>query len=545
MTDTPDEEQQGSRPDETPPADWTPPSTEPPAARATAPPVKPVAPVTRPATPVVPLPPLAQPMVPAGPSIWPVGSATATPAALIAALAAGVVGMFVMPLGITGIGYFLTGLAIAAAAAVAGQGWLRNPAQAVAAALTLLLLVVLVFRDAPWLAVLCILTALGVASLALAGGSRWPGLLLGTLVMGAAAPLSLVWAGRGLINSTRNGNSRGALRGAAVAVVTIVLLLVFGALFASADVVFGNLVDSVLPDLSVETLPARIFFLFLVTAMALAAATVASVPPRFDGLADGPPRPVRRYEWLVPLALLDALFAIFVVVQVSAVLGGHGHVLRTAGLTYAEYARRGFAQLVVVTMLTLAVLAIAARKAPRETRTDRILVRVLLGALAVLALAIAVSALRRMHLYEEAYGATRLRLLVAAFEVWLCVLFAFVLAAGVRLRANWLPRATVATGVAMLLALAVLNPDRWIAEHNVGRDKVDLSYLSTLSADAVPTLDRLPEPQRSCALRAIAEDAADRDPWYGFNLARHRARQLLAARPPQPDVDCDEIMNYR
>lgn len=477
--------------------------------------------------------------------MWPLPSATARPAALIAVLAAGVVGMFVMPLGVTGVGYLLTGLAVAGAAAVAGTAWLRSPAQAVAAVLGLLLLAVVGFRDAPWLAVLCLLTAFGTASLALAGGGRWPGLLLGAGVMPIAAPLSLVWAGRGLIASARNGNSRAALRGAAVAVVTVVLLLVFGALFASADVVFGNLVDSVLPDLSLTTLPMRIFFLLLVTAMALAAASIAAVPPRFDTIASGPPRPVRRYEWLVPLALLDVLFLIFVAVQVSAVLGGHGHVLRTAGLTYAQYARQGFAQLVVVTVLTLAVLAVAARKAPRETKTDRILVRVLLGALAVLALAVAVSALRRMHLYEQAYGATRLRLVVAAFELWLCLVFAFVLAAGVRLRAAWLPRATVGAGVVMMLALSLLNPDQWIASHNIARDKIDVRYLSTLSADAVPALDRLPEPQRSCALRQIAHDVEKSDPWYGFNLARHRARQILAARPHQREVDCSDVLGYR
>ena len=49
-----------------------------------------------------------------------------------------------------------------------------------------------------------------------------------------------------------------------------------------------------------------------------------------------------------------ALFAAFVALQIAALYGGHDHVLRTAGLTYAEYAHEGFAQLMVAAALTLA-----------------------------------------------------------------------------------------------------------------------------------------------------------------------------------------------
>ena len=59
-----------------------------------------------------------------------------------------------------------------------------------------------------------------------------------------------------------------------------------------------------------------------------------------------PTLPVRRsltpWEWALPLALLAGLFAVFVAVQIAVLFGGHEHVLRTAGLTYAEYARQGF-----------------------------------------------------------------------------------------------------------------------------------------------------------------------------------------------------------
>jgi hypothetical protein len=211
--------------------------------------------------------------------------------------------------------------------------------------------------------------------------------------------------------------------------------------------------------------------------------------------------------------------------------GGDRHVLETRGLTYAEYARGGFWQLLTVTALTLVVIAAAARFAPDA---DRVLVRALLGPLTVLTLVIVASALFRMHTYEEAYGFTRLRVLVSVCEAWLGSVLLLVLVAGVRLRGRHLPEAAVATAVVALLGLAMANPDGFIAERNVTRyaetGDIDLPYLSGLSADAVPALDRLPAPQRDCAL--AAQVRGQEDGWREWNLGRSRAEDVLRRTPP-------------
>ncbi|MGB8650833.1 MAG: DUF4153 domain-containing protein, partial [Mycobacteriales bacterium] len=110
--------------------------------------------------------------------------------------------------------------------------------------------------------------------------------------------------------------------------------------------------------------------------------------------------------------------------------------------------------------------------------------------------------------------------------------FVLLLAAGVRLTGTWLPRAVVALAAVALLALAVVNPDGYIAGHNVTRyqqtGRIDLAYLATLSPDAVPALVRLPVELRGCALQRLAPELRDSaDPWYDVNLARVRARALL------------------
>ena len=149
------------------------------------------------------------------------------------------------------------------------------------------------------------------------------------------------------------------------------------------------------------------------------------------------------------------------------------------------------------------------------------------------------AALHRMRLYEAEYGYTRLRLLVQAVELALGAGFLLVLLAGAVRDARWLPGAAVGVVTAALLSLAAVDPDAWVASHNVERyretGKVDLIYLRTLSADAVPALLELPPDLRDCALARIrAQLLLHDDPWYDENLGRHRARSLLEDEPVRP-----------
>ncbi len=474
--------------------------------------------------------------------VWPVDREAAAPiAVLAAAVGAGFVGAGVLRLAVVGIGWVLVAVAVLAAAFGTRRRW-PDPFQLAAALGTVALLGVGAFRSAGWLYFLCVVTAWAVGTIALVGGRTWTGLILGTFSPWFAQVRAFGWSGRGLMRVRSQQGGPAFARALAVGAVTLVLLIVFGALFASADAAFAELLGGLLPEWSVSNLIYRTFLFVLVTGAALTAATLAHRPPRFDGLAPGRGKALPAWEWAVPLAVLDLLFLTFVIVQLPVLTGGKEHVISTGGLTFAEYARQGFWQLLVVAALTLGVLAVAIRKVNREKRQDRTLARVLLGALCVLALAIVASAVRRMWLYEEEFGFTRLRILVHAVELWLAVVFVLVLVAGIALRGSWLPRAVLGTGVVTLLVLAYLSPDAFIADKNVERfertGKIDVQYLSTLTADAVPGLNRLPEPKRSCALQDIAMSVESDEPWYQYNRARERARAILDARPVTHSRDC-------
>jgi hypothetical protein len=310
----------------------------------------------------------------------------------------------------------------------------------------------------------------------------------------------------------------------------LVLLVVFGSLLAGADKSFNDFLEGLVPDLEVGVYVQKTFYGVVAALGALGACYLVAAPPKLNEDAQGKPGTLRLKDYGLPVGVLVVLFAGFVGTQLAVLFGGEAYVMKTAGVTVAEYARSGFWQLLWVAILTLGVIGGVARFAVKKTAREQLWLRVLLGSLAVLTLVIVASALSRMWFYQQAYGWTVLRLLVASCEVWLAVVYLMVIASGISLRANWLPKAIVATGAAFFLAVVAMNPERVVADYNVSRfeatQKIDTGYLATLSEDAVPALVRLPEPQRFCALKWVRGRNVEQD-WRDFNLARYNAKKSL------------------
>jgi Domain of unknown function (DUF4153) len=315
-----------------------------------------------------------------------------------------------------------------------------------------------------------------------------------------------------------------------------VLLLVFGGLLRGADPVFEDLIDSWLRGFSMRDAFRVGFGAVVVGWAALAAAYQLRNRPRYAVSDPGPVAARRRglsaAEWVIPLVLLDALFGLFVFVQLTVLFGGDEYVLGAGGPDYADYARGGFVQLTVVTALTLGIVAVLAAWASRATAMDVGLIRVLGGVLCGLTLVIVASALKRLALYADAYGFTWPRLLGFATEAWLGLVFVLVLAAGIRLRAPWFPRAAVAMLVGVLMALAAVNPEalmaRGILARHSGPYPVDVGYVQSLSPDVVEEMIRAR--LSLCETNAFEYHLRDRDAWYEWNLGRERARAALRTK---------------
>lgn len=456
---------------------------------------------------------------------------------LPAAIAAGVIAAVMLPLDRFGVGWFVAGLAVVLAVFFAGKR-ARDAAEphftwlsAVWAAAALSLLAVGAFRASDWLNVFCVLAACVTGSLAVVGKRTVNTIVYDVFAVPIEATLSVPWIARGLGKiAKRRGRTRPKFLVPVLA--SAVLLLVFVPLLRGADAAFAAVVDAVIPDLSPETF-VRWGFLFLVTAFTVTGACYLLAAPPSPADEDAPrKRLANRLEWALPMGVLVLLFASFVTVRLVVLFGGTEYVLRTSGLTAAEYARSGFWQLSAITVLTLLLVAAALRWAPKESAADRAWQRGLLGVLSGLSLVLVASALSRMWTYQQAYGFTVLRLLVEVCELWIGLIFLLVLASLIPLRSAWLPRAAIGAAAAALLALAALDPERFIADRNIDRvaqgKTLDTDYLARFSADVVPAVDRLPEPLRSCVLTPVVERISE-DDWREWNLSRSLARQSSVA----------------
>lgn len=472
------------------------------------------------------------------------------PATFVAALATALLSALLLGDGL-GLNLLFVAVPAALAAYFAAQaaGRRLRPWTLVWAVGGLALLAIPALRDAGWPTFLATISALALGSLALHGNRTWAGVLVGSLGIFGFLGSGTAWAWRGLRERAAVSRGRWAPM-VRTTLVAAVLLIVFGALFASADAAFADLLGGLTPDVSVADGPWRIFLFALGLLGALAAARTAAAPMRWDRLEIRPGRARGRAEWALPLIVLNLLFAAFIAVQLAVLLGGYDKVVSETGMTPSEYARQGFWQLLWATLLVLLVIALALRWAPRGADRDRTLVRSVLGTLCVLTLVVVASALRRMDLYVDAYGLTRLRISVAAVELWLGLVIVLIMAAGV-LGSRWLPRAVAVSAAVGVLAFGLASPDGIVAEQNVARyhrtpEKLDVHYFQDLSADAVPALDKLPEPQRSCALVGIAERLDDgNEPWYATSLGVAKAREILEERPLDVDVtECRKLGTY-
>lgn len=312
------------------------------------------------------------------------------------------------------------------------------------------------------------------------------------------------------------------------------LLLLFGGLFVAADAVFKQLITSALP-----TLDATVVERVVVIAVWgwLAGGLLRDLLASREDNEDLSSALVRRprfgtLEIGVALAFLDLLFLAFVVVQFRYLFGGSALVQSQAHLTYAEYARHGFFELVAVAGLTLPVLLLADWTLGPDGRGRRGF-RWLAGTLLALLGIVIASALERMRLYVQHYGLTELRLYASGLIVWLAVVSAWFAITVLRGRRHAFAVGALVTGFAATFALNVLSPDALIARTNVSRPVVDVSYLAGLSDDAVPTLvsqlSILPAEQRTELARSLLKRDVVTGDWRAWNVSRWHAADVLRA----------------
>lgn len=324
------------------------------------------------------------------------------------------------------------------------------------------------------------------------------------------------------------------------------LLVVFALLLSSADPLLGRLLTSLI---SVEPGPVLeraipILACSWVATGLLWALSRRSAPGTMDRTGVKlEPGPLPAAMVTSGLAALAGLFSLFLLLQARFLVGGRDFVLGSADLTFAEYARRGFFELVVVIALMLPVLLggdwLADQRAPSDRRGIQRVVRLLL----VLLGGLVASAMMRMVVYSAEFGLTELRVYTTAFMAWLGFVLAWFGATVLRGRRSRLAPGALGGALLVLVALNLLNPAAWIVRYNVARASggrpLDARHIAELGGGAVPAaiaaLGRL-QPADRCALalalheRWVVKGSARAQWSIEGSLARGRAPEIVAAR---------------
>ncbi|MCS7011803.1 MAG: DUF4173 domain-containing protein [Anaerolineales bacterium] len=280
--------------------------------------------------------------------------------------------------------------------------------------------------------------------------------------------------------------------------ITFPILVIFAVLLASADLVFAERLADFLEIFRLERLPEYLFRLFYILlfahliAGALLHAAQKSQEEKLIGFArPSLPSFLGFTEAAIVLGAVNLLFGFFVLIQFQYFFGGQSNI-GLEGYTYAEYARRGFGELVIVAFFSLLLFLGLSTTTFRATSAQRRLFSALGALLVALVNVILVSAFQRLVLYETAYGFTRLRMYTHVFMIWLGILLVAVVVLEFLRRERAFALAMLLAAIGFAVTLAIVNVDSFIARQNVLRamqgEELDINYLALLSTDAVPSL---------------------------------------------------------
>jgi hypothetical protein len=216
------------------------------------------------------------------------------------------------------------------------------------------------------------------------------------------------------------------------------------------------------------------------------------------------------------LYALVGLLAAFLGLQARALFGGSEYVMATTGVTYAEYARRGFFELVAVAAIVLVLLLlgdwILDRRTPDADRRFRTAGWMLVALLGVLM----ASALQRMVLYVSYYGLSDTRLYATAGMAWVGVALGWFGLTILRGRRARFGVGLLVISAGWIATLNVINPEAVVVRVNLARalegHAFDVPYHAHLSADAVPALIAAAERLPADDCNALMNDLAP--PWY-------------------------------
>ncbi len=348
------------------------------------------------------------------------------------------------------------------------------------------------------------------------------------------------------------GLGRRGMRIVLGAILAVPFLLVFGALFASADPLFSSAVGTLfsaqkLPEYAAKGFRDLVVLLYFLGAGWMIATRILEHRRPKEGAPASPPD---RTALVTFLGLINALFAVFLAYQFAYFFGGESFI-QAQGLTYAEYARTGFFQLLWASGLVTIIVGTVYRVTDMRQWATRELALALIAQAGV----VLVSAGMRLSLYVDAYGLTVSRWWAAAVIALIGGVLVAVFGAALAKRDfSWMAKVVSLGAVTAFAALLLVNVEGAVVRYDAKQflegktARLDVWYLANLDADAMPALTDLmlaPWPTENPVPRLASNASARMDltavlknrraayerasiDWRDFVVADYRAMAALA-----------------
>lgn len=323
--------------------------------------------------------------------------------------------------------------------------------------------------------------------------------------------------------------------------ISIPFLALFTGLFTSADPIFEknlqNFFDFIWqPDIFKRG--AAILFMWVLFCGYLAqAARKTSVESHLDRT-----KAKQNFDGIIVFVFLlmnNLLFLSFIIIQLEYLFGG-AEVIQNTSFTYAEYAHKGFYEFWATVILVSIIILYTDYRLREQKGSVRGMVKYAWIAMICQTLVIIASGLKRILVYEEAYGYTYLRVLVGLFLLWVAgsfLLFTFKIMRGKT--TSWLISSGLCLAFVFLIFVSTFSIDKFIARKNIDRHlrhdkRLDMEYLSSLSTDSHSEIKRLKMETKDNWIRKSAEKILQQQRetaeehlqhWSSWNLSLCRVEQ--------------------
>ena len=341
--------------------------------------------------------------------------------------------------------------------------------------------------------------------------------------------------------NTKDSKKTVALKILVGIVISIPILIIIILLLSSADIVFKNIFTGIPFAKIIKHVAVK----HTLIVIAVSVYTFSFIFSIFKAKKQNEKKMYNKIKWklfldpivlLTILSLLNIVYITFTVIQFAYLFGGNSFMLPSS-FTYAEYARSGFFELIVVAIINFGILLFSITFVKKESRKANTVINAFLSAIAVFTFVLLISAFYRMVLYETAYGYTYLRIFVQTFMVLLFILFIINL---VYIWYRKLPiiKSYILCTLIIYIILNFANVDVIIARNNISRyystGEIDVYYLTGLSYDAIPEMTKLLKSEDKEIVNAVNDYfkrekkiLEGQDQWQSYNFSKIKAQKFL------------------